>query len=199
MFFQHIRILARLFAAACAFSLSITSLMPVTSAWAQMGQHTGVSLVKAAGRTLSQHALSGIEKTATQGSVSSDKKTLTFAERAITLIVHTGPDNDMLSYRIAGLRNPTLVVRQGATLNVLFVNEDGDMKHDLRFTDKQMPFPAEPDRKQSVGSPALAPQAKSVRHAEQMVLRAASTGTYTYLCTVKGHAAGGMFGALVVR
>ena len=197
MFSQYLRVFVR--PLVLAFPFQIALLTPLTGAWAQTSHHKGISLVKATGRTLSQRTLSGIEKTATHGSVSSDKRTLTFMETAITLIVHTGPDDDMLSYRIAGLKSPTLLVPRGSTLNVLFVNEDGDMKHDLRFTDKQAPFPAEPDRKVSVGSPPLAPQAKGVRHAEQMVLRTASPGTYTYLCTVKGHASGGMFGTIVVR
>ena len=199
MFFQSVRRFVRPLLAVISFSLSMTALLSITGVQALPERPGGITLVKVTGRSFSQSALRAVEKTATRGSVSSDKKTLTFNGKRITLVVHTGPEDDMLSYRIAGLKNPALLVPQGATLNIVFINEDSDMKHDLRFTNKKAPFPAEPDRKESTGSPALAPHTKTVRFAEQMVVRAARTGTYVYLCTVKGHAAGGMFGTIIVR
>ncbi len=150
-------------------------------------------------RTVAANDLKTAEQTATHGTISGDKKTLTFTEKAITFVVETGPDDDMLSYRIAGLRNPTVVLPRGAVVTVLFVNRDGDMTHDLRFTAAHAPFPMEPNRKDSVGSATLVHADKSVQHAEQFTMRAEKAGDYAYLCTVKGHAKGGMFGVLQVK
>ena len=157
-----------------------------------------ISLLKATPRTLSEGAWRAAQKTAITGVASRDKKALTFRAKTVHLVVHTGPENDMLSYRIAGLRNPTLVLPRGAVLNILFVNTDDDMLHDLRFTTQRAPFPMQPYPKQSLGTTPLRHRTETTYYSEQLTLRAAP-GTYTYLCTVKGHAKGGMFGTLIVR
>ena len=157
-----------------------------------------VSLERVTPRILSEGSWRAAEKTATRGTTAPDKKRLTFQVRNVRLVVHTGPDNDMLSYRIADLRNPTLVVPRGVVLNILFINTDDDMLHDLRFTTRHAPFPSLPDKSQSVGTPELRHHTKSIFYAEQLQVRA-QPGTYTYLCTVKGHAKGGMYGTLIIR
>ena len=62
----------------------------------------------------------------------------------------------MLLYRIQGTRNPTLVVLPGATLKVLFVNTDGDMKHDLRFGHVVGEFTLAPETTDTFGAEKLA-------------------------------------------
>jgi rusticyanin len=149
-------------------------------------------------KTLSASQMAAVDKTATQGVVSADRKTLTFRQKAVRLVVHSGPANDMLSYRIAGLRNPTLIVRAGATLKALFINTDDDMTHNLRFTVQRPPFKAAAVK--AVGTANLSHKSKTAYHAEDLTLRVpAHAGTYTYLCTVPGHAPGGMYGMLIVR
>src|SRR5258705_1594827 len=49
---------------------------------------------------------------------------LTFTDTDLRLVILTGPEDDMLSYRIQGMRNPTLVVPAVATLKILFVHGD---------------------------------------------------------------------------
>ena len=180
-------------------TLTVAAAMLMAGAsWAHSAPTSPLSLVKMAPRTLSEGSWRAAEKTATRGAVALNKKRLTFRARKVQLVVQTGPENDMLSYRIEGLRNPILVVPRGAMLNILFVNTDDDMLHDLRFTTQRAPFSMQPDPKQSVGTPPLQHRAKSRYSAEQITLRAAP-GTYTYLCTVKGHAKGGMYGTLIAR
>ncbi len=116
------------------------------------------------------------------------------------LVVQTGPSNDMMSYRIAGLKNPKLTVPKGATLHILFVNSDDDMLHCVRFTTKQAPFEAKPNPKDSVGGANLPPVKGGKYSTEDFVVKVPSqAGTYSYICIVSGHAAAGMYGVLVVR
>lgn len=152
-------------------------------------------------KTLAPAALAA-QKTETQGRVSSDKKALPFGQKTIRLTVQTGPENDMLSYQIAGLRNPTLVVPKGATLHVLFVNTDDDMFHDLRFGAARKTFPnrAEALIPATIGTSLLPHKSETVIHGEEMTVRIPSMpGVYAYFCTVRGHAQGGMVGKVIVK
>ena len=155
-----------------------------------------LTLTAARPLTLTAAQAAAAEKTATHGTVSADKKTLTFHQRLVRLVIRSGPANDMLSYRIGGLRNPALVVPAGATLKMLFVNMDDDMTHNLRLTVQNMPFKG---TLKSAGTADLPHKSRAGAHAEVLILRLPIAGTYTYLCTVPGHAPGGMFGTLIVR
>ena len=134
------------------------------------------------------------------GAVSADKKTLTFSRRKISLVVTTGPSNDMLSYRIQGLRNPKLVIPAGAKLRVLFVNSDDDMVHNFKFADDLPPFAPKPTLKNAAGSHDLAHRTEKSMHAEELLIAGPTEkGNFSYVCTTSGHAAAGMFGLVVVR
>jgi len=169
-----------------------------------MGQaaNAGFTLISAMPRTLSGADSAAADKTSTPGTVSADKKRLTFPSRTVRLVARTGPDNDMLSYRIDGLRSPTLVVPRGATMQVLFINTDDDMLHNIRFGAWRTSWPADaaPLMKTSVGTPPLPHGTDAARHAEALTLRAPlAPGKYAYFCTVRGHAPGGMHGTIIVR
>ena len=160
------------------------------------------ALVGGAPKTLTPATLAMAEKTATRGQTASDKKTLTFGQRVIRLVAVTGPGTDMLSYRIDGLRNPTLIVPKGATLKILFANTDDDMFHNIRFGAWRRTYPNEAAGllKSSVGTPPLPHKSETALHAEDLTLHAPMTpGKYAYFCTVRGHAQGGMWGAILVR
>jgi rusticyanin len=156
----------------------------------------GMRLVGAQPMTLTLAQAAAAEKTTAHGIVSTDKKTLTFHQRLVRLVVRSGPANDMLSYRIDGLRNPTLIVPAGATLKTLFINTDDDMTHNLRLTVQKMPFKG---TMKSVGTGELPHVSGTAFHAEELTFRLPKAGTYIYLCTIPGHAPRGMFGTLIVR
>ncbi len=142
------------------------------------------------------------QKMETPSQASLDGTTLTFRQSMVRLVAVTGPDNDMLSYRIDGKRNPTLVVSPGATIKMLFVNTDDDMKHNVRFGAalKFYPNVMISYLKTSVGTLELAHKSGTAFYGEELTLRApTSPGTFAYLCTVRGHAQGGMVGKVVVR
>lgn len=134
------------------------------------------------------------------GKISKDKKSLEFAGPDINLVVHTGPEEDMLSFRVQGLRNPNLIVHPGATLHITFVNTDEDMFHDMRFGAMRSSFEKTPDVTGTVGSVQLAHSSEDVMNADVMTIKAPSKpGKYAYFCSVKGHALGGMRGTILVR
>ena len=153
-------------------------------------------------KTVTSRELAAAQKTQTPGQASPDGETLTFRQKIIRLVAVTGPDNDMLSYRIDGRRNPTLVVSPGATLKMLFVNTDDDMKHNVRFGAALRVYPSVMTSylKTSVGTSEMAPKSGAAFYGEELTLHTpASPGTFVYLCTVRGHASGGMVGKVVVR
>jgi rusticyanin len=160
------------------------------------------TLVTATPKTLTSAAIAAAQRAETHGQVSSSKKTLAFHQKVVRLVAVTGPDNDMLSYRIDGLRNPTLIVPKRATLRVLFVNTDDDMAHNIRFgmIEKSYPNVMNAYLKNSVGAPPLPHKTRTTFTGQELTLHAPATpGTYAYLCTVRGHAQGGMVGTVIVR
>lgn len=150
--------------------------------------------------SITPSALVKAQKKSTAGRASSDRKSITFKGKLARLVVQTGPGNDMMSYRIQGLRNPTLMVNPGAMLHILFVNTDDDMFHSLRFTTKVAPFEAKMGAKGSWGSMDLPHKSANAFFAQEITVKVPKTkGTYSYVCVVAGHAAAGMFGTLIVR
>ncbi len=144
--------------------------------------------------------IASVEKRSSGASIGADKNSVVVKGKNARIVVRTGPKSDMMSYRLMGIRNPTITVPAGAKLIILFVNVDDDMLHDLHFTVSLPPFESKVNRIGSVGSSALPPM-KGKSFSTQKITFTAPTkvGTYTYLCTTAGHAAAGMFGKLVVK
>ena len=159
--------------------------------------HTAFTLISSEKKTVKETELANLEKSRTVGTV--DRSNITFTGKEIRLVVITGPEDDMLSYRIQGVRNPNLVVPAGAMLRILFINVDTDMRHDVRFGHVTGDFPIAPDIAGSPGSAKLtARSADNVLQAEELVLKSNDTGAFKYFCSVRGHAKGGMWGNIFV-
>jgi rusticyanin len=179
------------------FIVAVSAALIGSSSTAQAAPSTGFKVAGVQSKSLSVAAAAAVDKTETPGLVSADRKTLTFRQKTVRLVVHSGPASDMLSYRIAGLRNPTLIVSAGTTLKALFINMDDDMTHNLRFTVQKPPFNGSV---KSAGTANLSHKSMTAYHAEDLTMRMPThAGTYTYLCTIPGHAPGGMYGTLIVR
>ena len=114
------------------------------------------------------------------------------------MVVTTGPVEDMLSYRIQGLRNPTIAMKPGTRLHIVFMNTDDDMHHDIRIGASQSPWTSSPDIAATVGSQRLDPVVEKKISAEEFTLTANESGSFSYFCSVKGHASGGMRGTVLV-
>lgn len=153
-------------------------------------------------KVVTSSGLTAAEETETPGQSSPNGKTLTLQGKSIRLVAITGPENDMLSYRIGGRRSPTLVVSRGATIKLLFVNTDDDMAHNIRFGPALKAYPnvMASYLKTSAGTLELAHKSGTTYSADELTLHLPATpGAYVYLCTVRGHAQGGMVGKIVVQ
>ena len=178
-------------------ALVISTAIAVSAIAAQ--DHSTFTLIDHKNVTTTEKAVKTSDKKGT-GVPSKDRKSLQFKGADVNLVVYTGPDNDMLSFRIQGKRNPTLVVDPGATLHILFANTDDDMFHDMRFGSVKPPFDVTPSIDGTVGTDQLAHKSDASVNAEQITVKVPSTpGTYTYFCSMKGHAKGGMYGFVVIK
>ena len=111
-----------------------------------------------------------------------------------------GPDE---TFRIAGMVNPTIVVKVHAHVSMQVVNADPDTAHGLVITasgarSSWMPMaiatPAFPGAAAwFLGNPTAAGM-----HAATLSFTAGTPGTYRYLCPVPGHAQKGMTGTFTV-
>jgi hypothetical protein len=159
--------------------------------------HTAFTLVSSEKKTVKESELIELAKGRSIGKVSGSNLTFTAAD--VRLLVVTGPEDDMLSYRIQGVRNPNLVVPAGATLRILFVNSDHDMRHDIRFGHVTGEFPIAPEITDTAGTTKLTARTPdNVLQAEEIVLKSGANGAYKYFCSVRGHAKGGMWGNIFV-
>ncbi len=164
---------------------------------AQTATSAPFKMVSGQKKTLTRQELASLEKGATTGARDGNK--LVFKDQNVRLVVHTGPEDDMLSYRFQDSRNPTVVVPANATINILFVNSDDDMSHDIRFGTKPSEFAVAADTAGTVGTTKLAHAAEDESlMAEEVVIKAPGSGEFVYFCSVRGHANGGMWGNLVV-
>lgn len=171
---------------ACALILSASSYA-----------HTAFRLVSSEKKMVAQSKLATLLKGQPAGKI--DGASISYDGREIRLVVTTGPEDDMLSYRIQGIRNPNIVIKPGALLKLLLINVDADMRHDIRFGHVAGEFGIAPDITEASGSNKLdgAPEA-GFFNAEEIVLEAVETGSYKYFCSVRGHAKGGMWGNILV-
>ncbi|MGB7069824.1 MAG: sulfocyanin-like copper-binding protein [Pyrinomonadaceae bacterium] len=175
----------------------LISLFFTVAVAANVYSHEAFTLISSEKKTVKAADLAHLEHGRSEGKVSGTQ--LVFTDREIDLVVTTGPEDDMLSYRIQGMRNPTLVVPSGVTMRILFINTDVDMRHDVRFGHKSPPFDMVVDLDGTAGSGRLTPRsADGILQAEAVVLKANSNGEYVYFCAVRGHAKGGMWGNVAV-
>lgn len=112
-----------------------------------------------------------------------------------------GPD---MTFRIAGMADPTVVVPQGAQVSVEFLNADADTAHGWLLTPgapSSFPYMAmmadPPAFGRSFAVPLGNPTATAMP-VETITFTASQSGQYTYLCPVPGHAQRGMHGGFEV-
>lgn len=115
----------------------------------------------------------------------------------LELTALAGPKANMMSFQIDTLSNPEIRVAKGTKLTLNVVNVDDDMVHDLFITRRAPPYPEKMEAGR-VGTVMLRPyKGKSFSGAE-LVLKATQPGTLYYVCTIPGHAKGGMYGKIVI-
>lgn len=128
---------------------------------------------------------------------------ITFTGTAVSFtVVANAPGGPDMTFSVAGVPNPTIVVPRGARVTVRFVNNDATEAHGWLITHGRPPFrfgqpvmPAIADASAGViGDPTPAGDG-----ADTIGFTASSAGSYQYICPMPGHAQMGMHGAFIVR
>lgn len=142
--------------------------------------------------------------TATPAGASVDRgaNSITFGSNAVSFtVVSVPPGGPDMTFRIAGLVNPTIVVPKGATVSVQFINADTDEAHGWEVTAAQPPFQFQIGAAAFAGAFArgLGDPTAAGDGTETVTFTASKTGNYQYVCPMPGHAQMGMHGAFTVR
>lgn len=123
----------------------------------------------------------------------------TTASFTVVAIASGKPD---MTFTIAGLTNPAIIVPQGAHVTVQFINNDTDEAHGWLITGNEPPFgfgqPAVPAIAGAyagvIGDPTAAGDG-----AHTITFTAGDARSYNYICPMPGHAQMGMHGSFTVR
>jgi hypothetical protein len=175
------------------WSAFLTLLFPIEFSQYTYAKENPFVLLEAHRQIVTKTQLDSMESAHAKTQVSKNGSALILSGNRSDLIVRTGPESDMLSYRVEGIRNPVLIVRSSSILHILFVNVDDDMTHDLRMGDV-----TPPDTIGTVGSARLPHSDEDNYSAEEMILRIQEVGKYPYFCSYKTHAANGMRGWIII-
>jgi rusticyanin len=125
-----------------------------------------------------------------------------FGATASFTVVANAPGAPDMTFTVAGLANPTIIVPRGARVTVRFINNDTDEAHGWLITGNRPPFgfgqPATPAITGAyagvIGDPTAAGDGAS-----SISFTASGAGSYQYICPMPGHAQMGMAGAFIVR
>jgi len=129
---------------------------------------------------------------------------ITFGSGDVQFTILASPaDGPDMTFGIAGLADPIIVVPQGATVTIQLINADSDTSHGWLLSPAQPPFrymammAARAAFPGSIAMPLGAPTSAGMP-SQAITFRASQRGQYTYLCPVPGHAQRGMHGAFDV-
>ena len=171
-----------------------------------MGKMMGSAMADAPGPRLPESSARTLgDASPTGATVHAAQRIISFQTKDVNLWVLASPDwgTDM-TFRIAGLTDPTLIVPQGARVTVHFVNADVDTSHGWLLTSAAPPFSfmammSAPPAVSGAFAPPLGDATSAGMPVETVSFIAATAGRYTYLCPVPGHAQRGMYGAFLVQ
>jgi rusticyanin len=128
---------------------------------------------------------------------------ITFTAQAVSFVVEAvPPGNPDMTFRIAGLVDPTVVVPLGGKVTVEFINADHDQAHGWVISSAQSPFAfgaATPPALAGASAAVIGDPTAAGPGARTITFTASVTGTYQYICPMPGHAQMGMNGTFIVR
>lgn len=169
-----------------------------------IAQHAGTRLAGEAPLSVPVSQVGALSGLVPAGaSIDTAAGTITFHATTVSFtVVAIAPGKPDMTFTIAGLTNPTIIVPQGAHVTVRFVNNDTDEAHGWLITDDKPPFqfgqPATPAIAGAsvsvIGDPTAAGDG-----ANTIGFTASGTGDFTYVCPMPGHAQMGMHGSFIVR
>jgi rusticyanin len=177
------------------------SSMPLASS---IARHAGTRLAGKAPQTVAAAAVRALSRQVPAGaSVSRAANTITFTRATVSFtVVAIPPGGKDMTFGVAGLTNPAIIVPRDARVTVRFINADSDEAHGWLLTAGQPPFsfgqratPAISGAYAGVlGDPTAAGDGAST-----VTFQAGPGGTYSYICPMPGHAQMGMHGTFIVR
>ena len=169
-----------------------------------IGQQVGTAMAGLAPQTVSLAQTRTLGDQVPAGaSVDRASNTITFTASSVSFtVVAVPPGGPDMTFRVAGLTDPAIVVPQDAQVTVQFINGDNDEAHAWMIVNEQPPFsfyqpktPAIPGAFSGlIGDPTASGQGAST-----FTFQAGPAGTYQYICPMPGHAQMGMHGAFIVR
>jgi rusticyanin len=169
-----------------------------------IGQQVGTAMAGLAPQTVSLAQTRTLGDQVPAGaSVDRASNTITFTASSVSFtVVAVPPGGPDMTFRVAGLTNPAIVVPQDAQVTVQFINGDNDEAHAWMIVDEQPTFsfyqpkaPAIPGAFSGlIGDPTANGQGAST-----FTFQAGPAGTYQYICPMPGHAQMGMHGTFIVR
>ena len=169
-----------------------------------MGKAMGSALAGRVGQPIAPAQAEALgEATPTGAIVDRSANRITFASGDVRLtMLASPPDGKDLTFRIAGLVDPSIVVARGASVSIQLINADPDMSHNVAVVDARPPFATMP---MMTGAPfagavsaPLGDPTSAGMPGETISFTASTSGTFTYLCQVPGHASAGMYGTFEV-
>jgi rusticyanin len=136
-------------------------------------------------------------------SIDTRTRTINFHTSSVSFtVVAIAPGEPDMTFTVAGLTNPTIIVPTGATVAVRFINNDTDEAHGWLITSHKPPFefgqPATPAIARAYSGVVGDPVGGS-DGANTITFTAGSAGSYEYICPMPGHAQMGMNGLFIVR
>jgi rusticyanin len=136
-------------------------------------------------------------------SIDTRTDTITFHTTTVSFtVVAIVPGKPDMTFTIAGLTDPAIIVPRGAQVTVRFINNDTDEAHGWLITGSGPPFgfgqPTAPAIAGAyagvIGDPTAAGDG-----ANTITFTAGDAGSYDYICPMPGHAQMGMHGLFTVR
>jgi plastocyanin len=128
---------------------------------------------------------------------------VSFTGRLVSFtVVAVPPGGPDMTFRVAGLTDPAIVVPLGAQVTVQFINGDTDEAHGWLVVAERPPFSFGQPKAPSVSgafSGVIGDPTAQGQGASTVTFQAGPAGTYQYICPMPGHAQMGMHGAFMVR
>jgi rusticyanin len=168
-----------------------------------IAQKAGTALAGKAPQSAPVSQVKGLSEQDPAGaSIDTRTGTITFYVTSVSFtVVAIAPGTPDMTFTVAGLTNPTILVPRGAQVTVRFINNDTDEAHGWLITGNKPPFgfgqPARPAIAGAyagvIGDPTAAGDGSNT-----ISFTAGDTGSYDYICPMPGHAQMGMHGSFIV-
>lgn len=170
----------------------------------RIAKQAGSRLAGRAPQTVSTAQTKSLSEQVPAGaSIDRASHTITFTSSTVSFTVVAippyGPD---MTFGIAGMNNPTVIVPRGARVTVQFINADSNEAHGWIVTTHEPPFTFGQTVMPAITGAfagVLGDPTATGNGAETVTFHAGTTGNYQYLCPMPGHAQMGMHGAFIVR